>query len=398
MSKELIIELVVLAIIISLGLARGCSKDKQSPELVSIEGKTELLSQRTVEKLEALPLPESMHLKVRIDSLCKTNDYMDQLRAGENMIEIQVYESPLLIKAAMDNRSNVELRGRYGGEYIHTQMLYLNTGDIDYAVEQMARFLCRVNAESNEGLNWFQQTFGRRKIGEWIDDGLYFVASIFKPYDNLWGKVVVMPVYKLALWSVTKTRSVGRGIAMLAVLGGILILLLYIYTLLFYDGAESQILTVFLMKIPKYLYLFALTIIAINLARPNMETIYALNDVYGTGSATPLKLCYTCYDYDSSSPGLIVFAIVLFLFFEFEKLILSASLGTPNEDNIIGATNDFSHELGKKTVEFMTFICCAALLDRMILWVVVIYLTISIIIKLIEFAIVSDAIDKLKAT
>ena len=118
-----------------------------------------------------------------------------------------------------------------------------------------------------------------------------------------------------------------------------------------------------------------------NLMRPNIETIYALSDVYGRHYIQPLKPPYFAHSHSPSSFLLAFIKAVAFVLHTLVDYRRNASLqalqnNTPRKQQPDNA-NRQSGELGKKIVEALDLFCAGLLLDKMLVWNLSIYLLVQ---------------------
>ena len=297
--------LSLLFLFVSAVLLISCGKAVPIEDF-KIEGNaTEVLNGKEIASLQSMTLPENLKLSIRIDSLCPSNDYLNEVDGPDSAIVVQVYLQPRLIKADVWQASHY-LKRIYGKDYFNIQNTLADDGDIPAALQKMVR-LCS-SAYVNSHLDGKRNIFGDITSG--IDDFVDMLASILEPRDNFWGKIT-SPCYKAIAWCIAESGSVAGGILLLTLIFScISTVILVLFSSLFGINLEvSRYTLLFIIILTSWMYVGAAVTFYYKMSAPSIEIIYLLRDI--CGSLADLESVYS--EYLFKSPSVTFFLITFFV-------------------------------------------------------------------------------------
>lgn len=331
---------------------------------ISYEGDAvESLSESTKAALESLPLPDEGPLVVRVDSVCKKNDYLDVLSVPEDGAIIQIYLEPRIIKADIYGAAGGELTGEKGKEYLAQQMSYAENGSVDQAVLSMADFLIDVQDEAQQKYSGWAKKYGASGFKALVDGLLGRVMFLIKPYDNFWGSLL-KPFYLVAANCIAWTGSVVSGLFLLV------FLLFIVWTILFFlifvaiKARKKRLSTTIgtLSDVVLGLSVVFMVIYAVCLSMPRYEVLLAMGEIYGYSKVPALVDAYTAHVFAPSSVWLVVWTMVLMLIYAMIQVgIKSVKNGELDLDKESEKTGE---EWGEKIGGLVPLLLCAVIIDK----------------------------------
>lgn len=331
---------------------------------ISYEGDAvESLSESTKAALESLPLPEEGPLVVRIDSVCKKNDYLDVLSVPKDGAIIQIYLEPRIIKADVYGAAGGELTGEKGKEYLAQQMSYAENGSADQAVLSMADFLIDVQDESQQKYSGWAKKYGASGFKALVDDLLGRVQFFIKPYDNFWGSLL-KPFYLVAANCIAWTGSVVSGLFLLVFLLFIVWVILFFMIFVVAKTRKKWLSTTigWLSDIVLGLSVVFMVIYAVGLSMPRYEALLAMEEIYGYSKVSALVDAYTAHAFAPSSTWLIVWTILLMLIYAALQVGVKS---VRNKDiDLDKESEKTGEEWGEKIGGMVPLLLCAIIIDK----------------------------------
>ena len=221
------------------------------------------------------------YLVVDYDKNCPSNDYLKKQEQNGVRYYIKVYKSPKLIKGTIDGNADLMLRGKYAKEYFTIQQKYAKGGNRDRAIKEMLALMLKVSRETRNQ-SWAKRVLAEGAVAATLGDAANFVLEFCLPYDNVWGKYILYPVYMLGYWAVATTGNPTSGLFLVALF---FVWLMALVTALGFNNIRKGKRTITMVydlgySILGLVALFFLLLVAYYVARPCYENVLVMRNVY----------------------------------------------------------------------------------------------------------------------
>ena len=371
-----------LFLFLLLFVAVACGDNYPSDKIVIFEEESARLTQKARTQLENITLPEDFQLIVTVKDTCRHNDYMDIMAEEDEIMFIEVYSEPLLIKGSLPGVANDDISGRQADKYFQCQMNYQQHKDMSLAVIEMTECLTAIYNDAQEHYSGFTKWLAKSGLKGLVNDIIDSASLIFKPYDNWYGRVFVKPMYMLAAKSIIWTGSVLKGIIFCAIM--ILMILVgtcaLAYMFLARNSKAMGVLLIMSGGILGLLYFLLAFTMASYVSAPSMEMVYVFQNVYPLENVDALVNIYASQTFRSASWLLVIVLIVAYFFHKYVSTRISLfRLKTQQPD--LDVDKETEKDLGKDddsatSMIFMAF--CAPLFSSALVTALISYYVVSL--------------------
>lgn len=323
------------------------------------------------------------YLVVDYDKLCPKNDYLKKNDQNGVRYYIKVYKSPKLIKGCIEGNANMLLRGKYAKEYFTIQEKYAKGGNRDRAIKDMLKLMIKARHETNNQ-SWVKRILGEGVITGVLNDAANLVLMTCLPYDNVWGKYILYPVYMFGFWAVSITGNSTSGLFLVALA---FVWLMALVTALGMRNIKRGKMDIAIRYDMVYtllslLTLFFLLIIGFFVTKPCYENVVVLKDIYG--GSFDISKAYKNAVFVPSSFWLMIATVVVCL----TSTLIGGAIdyrSASSEKLRKEAQDESAESIGKQLSGALFVLLACAFLDRNIVIAVLIFFSIHLLRNLIIY-------------
>ena len=304
MRKIFLFLLVVISLV-------SCNKDAGDISSFMLTGDaTQQMSDANIQHFKNRQAKCEDKLHIQINNVCQQKEYLHQINQLNGVINICVYNNPRIIKADTYGLGSIILHGEYLNQYFKIQQDYAHGQSIEKSIDEMMNLCLQANAYAKTQKGFFKR-MAHNPVSEIFGEAYDFVANIFVPKDNFFGKIA-SPFYRIACWSINKTQSLTNGLNMLFLLMFCTCLLTLCIHIIFIKKTRKNLIGIDIIRlILEWTFFLSIIFYTVFLSTPSQEILYAL-DIYNINTKN-IELAFNNYTFKTTSLFIIIMTSISWL-------------------------------------------------------------------------------------